>query len=137
MALTLKLRPGERFVINGAVVTNGDRPVAVTVGNFAHILRERDILHEEQATTPVTRAYYGIQALLLANSTGEAERGAAVAAIEELIGVFRNEDVLTCLQRARGHVGAVDYYKALVALKKVIQYERLLFAKQRAEACAA
>ena len=44
MPLKLSLKPGEKFVINGAVVANGDKRSTLVVQNQAAILREKDIL---------------------------------------------------------------------------------------------
>jgi flagellar protein FlbT len=40
MPLKLSLKPGERFVVNGAVLQNGDRRAVLLLQNKASILRE-------------------------------------------------------------------------------------------------
>ncbi len=52
MPLKLSLRPGEKFVVNGAVVQNGDRRAALVLQNKASVLREKDIMQPDQADTP-------------------------------------------------------------------------------------
>ncbi len=52
MALKLSLKPGERFVINGAVIANGDRRSSLILHNRASILREKDIMQEHEADSP-------------------------------------------------------------------------------------
>lgn len=60
--LILKLRPFEELLINGVLVENGDRNTRLRVkSEGAHILRMRDALKPEEATTPVKRAYYAAQ----------------------------------------------------------------------------
>ena len=44
MPLKLSLKPGEKFVLNGAVVQNGDRRGVLVLQNKASVLREKDIL---------------------------------------------------------------------------------------------
>ena len=56
MPLKLSLKPGETFVVNGAVVRNGDRRGVLLLENQARVLREKDILHPADATTPVRHA---------------------------------------------------------------------------------
>ena len=57
--LILKLRPHEELMINGVVVENGDRKARLRVKtDGAHILRLRDAMKPEDATTPLKRAYY-------------------------------------------------------------------------------
>jgi hypothetical protein len=53
MSLILKLAPGERLFINGAVVTNGDRRAYLMVETKAQIVREKDVLMLEDVSTPV------------------------------------------------------------------------------------
>ena len=52
MALKLSLKPGEKFVLNGAVVQNGDRRGVLILQNRASVLREKDIMQAEDVTTP-------------------------------------------------------------------------------------
>ena len=60
--LILKLRPHEELLINGIVVENGDRNARIKVKTEgAHILRLRDAMKPEEATTPLKRAYYVAQ----------------------------------------------------------------------------
>ena len=51
MPLKLSLKPGEKFVLNGAVVQNGDRRSALLLQNKASVLREKDIMQADEATT--------------------------------------------------------------------------------------
>ena len=49
MALKITLKPSEKFVINGAVVVNGDRRTSLLIQNKASILREKDVLQPDEA----------------------------------------------------------------------------------------
>ena len=46
MPLKLSLKPGEKLVLNGAVLTNGDKRASLIIQNKACLLRERDILQQ-------------------------------------------------------------------------------------------
>ena len=60
--LILKLRPNEELMINGIVIENGDRKTRLRVKTEgAHILRLREAIRPEDATTPLKRAYYVAQ----------------------------------------------------------------------------
>ena len=48
LPLKLSLKPGEKFVLNGAVVQNGDRRGVLVLQNKASVLREKDIMQEER-----------------------------------------------------------------------------------------
>ena len=52
MPLKLSPKPGEKFVLNGAVLANGDKRTSLVLQNKACVLREKDIMQPENATTP-------------------------------------------------------------------------------------
>lgn len=68
MALKLSLKPGEKFVLNGAVVQNGDRRGVLILQNRASVLREKDIMQAEDVTTPARRIYFPIMMMYLDES---------------------------------------------------------------------
>ncbi len=72
MTLKLSLKPGEKFVVNGAVLINGDKPASFIVENQVTVLRDRDMLQAADATTPAKRIYYAI--LMLYQGQDGAER---------------------------------------------------------------
>ena len=61
MALKLTLKPGEKVIINGAVLANAGSKTALSIENSAVILREKDILTEHNANSPAKRIYYCLQ----------------------------------------------------------------------------
>ena len=65
MPLKLSLKPGEKFVLNGAVVQNGDRRSALLLQNKASVLREKDIMQADEATTPSRRIYFPVMMMYL------------------------------------------------------------------------
>ena len=68
--LIIKLRPYEQVIINGIIVENGDRKsrLRILTGN-AHIMRMRDTIAEEAATTPLKRAQYLAQQVIACDLT--------------------------------------------------------------------
>ena len=64
MALKLTLKPGEKFVINGAVIVNGERRSHL-IQNKVSMLREKDVMQQSEANTPVKHIYFAIQMLYL------------------------------------------------------------------------
>ena len=55
MPLKLSLKPGEKFVLNGAVVQNGDRRGVLVLQIKCSVLREKDIMQAEDANSPARR----------------------------------------------------------------------------------
>jgi len=132
MALKLRLKPCERVVINGCVVQNENRRYTLTVSNFAQIIRGSDILQEEQAVTPVRRAYFLIQSMLLDPTAAASGAGPVAKMMAELYTAFSRHDIQDRIARAMTHVGERDYYKALAALRPVMEYEDTLLGTRAA-----
>ena len=66
MPLTLRLKPGERLIVNGAVIRNhGTRALELEVLNHATMLHERDLMVPEQADTPLRNLYFLVQMMHL------------------------------------------------------------------------
>ena len=65
MPLKLALKPGEKIVINQAVIVNGGQKSELVLENKASVLRERDIMTEEHASSPAKRVYFAVQMIYL------------------------------------------------------------------------
>lgn len=133
MPLKLKLRPNERVVVNGCVIRNEDRQTTLTVDNFAQILREKDILQPERATTPGRAAYVRIQLLLLGEGNAVLLHKEAAAALERLHGAFAASDEarLRVLEAANA-LARRDFYKAMAALREVFGHEDRVLGRSAA-----
>jgi flagellar biosynthesis repressor protein FlbT len=131
MPLVLELKPKEKVVINGAVIVNDNRRSRLTISTFAHVMREKDILQEKDADTPAKRIYFLIQLLLLAAGEPEsikAYSGPLDEAIGALVGALTNAEIKDQLATVRAMAERGDYYKALIALRPVTEYEAKLLA---------
>ncbi|KFI33423.1 flagellar biosynthesis repressor FlbT [Haematobacter missouriensis] len=128
--LVLKLAPGERLLVNGAVIENGDRRSRfsiITPG--AHILRLRDALHPREATTPVSRACYMAQLVLSGDATEQATCTELLAAIDQLDNVMADAASRLLLSQARQSVASHQYYAALKTLRGLLPGEARLLAE--------
>jgi flagellar protein FlbT len=121
--LKLSLKPGEKFVLNGAVVQNGDRRGVLVLQNKASVLREKDIMQPDQATTPARRIYFPVMMMYLDESAAERQYEEFATRLTEFMGVVRNPDVLSDCIAISKHVMAREYYKALMLSRKLIEYE--------------
>jgi flagellar protein FlbT len=123
MPLKLSLKPGEKFVLNGAVVQNGDRRGVLMLQNKASVLREKDIMQAEQANTPARRVYFPVMMMYLSELEAPQLFPEFNARLNEFMGVIRNPKILAdCLNISR-YVLSKDYYKALMLCRKLIDYE--------------
>lgn len=126
MPLRLRLAAHEFIVVNGAVLTNGDYRTTLIVRNFAHIMREKDVLQEEDATTPTRRLYYLVQAMLMQPPPSAELLVDYEHTLTELRAAYIKPATLATLADTACLVEAGDYYKALTRLQPLIQYEAAL-----------
>ena len=123
MPLKLSLKPGEKFVLNGAVVQNGDRRGVLVLQNKASVLREKDIMQAEDANTPAKRIYFPVMMMYLDEGSADKFYDEFVRRVTEFMSVVKNPDALADCVAASKHVMAREYYKALLAARKIIDYE--------------
>lgn len=123
MPLKLSLKPGEKSVLNGAVVQNGDRRGVLILQNKASVLREKDILQPEDANTPAKRVYFPVMMMYLDEAASAKVYDEFALRLGEFMGASRNPAVLADCVAASRHVMAREYYKALMAARKLVEYE--------------
>jgi flagellar protein FlbT len=124
MTLKVELKPGERIVIGRSVVTNGSSRTSLLIDGHEPVMRERDILKEEDADTPAKRIAYVVQMMYLAGSADtllpaytELTRDALRAAPSMLAIV---EPMTNCV--LTGHL-----YKAFREARKLVAHEASIF----------
>ncbi len=71
MALIIDLKPGEKILIGSAVITNDSQRTRLHIAGDAAILREKDVMQEEEADTPCKKIYFLIQCMYLARNPRE------------------------------------------------------------------
>ena len=123
MPLKLSLKPGEKFVLNGAVVQNGDRRGVLVLQNKASVLREKDIMQSEDASTPSRRVYFPVMMMYLDEGQAGRYYDEFARRMGEFMGVIRNPEVLADCVAVSKHVMGREYYKALMMCRKLIEYE--------------
>lgn len=123
MPLKLSLKPHEKFVLNGAVVQNGDRRGVLVLQNKASVLREKDIMQAEEANSPARRVYFPVMMMYLDEAGAARCYDEFALRMSEFMGVIGNPDVLADCVNASKHVLSREYYKALMICRKLIEYE--------------
>lgn len=123
MALVIDLKPGEKILIGEAVITNDSQRTRLHIAGEAPILREKDVLKEEDADTPCKRIYFLIQCMYLARRPGlyheryfemveDVQKASPTAAI---FFMQINDEIMN-----------EHYYKAMKLGKQLIQHEKEL-----------
>lgn len=123
MPLKLSLKPGEKFVVNGAVVTNGDRRTSLIIQNKASILREKDVLQPDEVNTPARRIYFPLMMMYLDPDDSGTYYDDFVIRMTEFMGAIKTPEALSeCVSISRD-VMSGQYYKALLRCRKLFAFE--------------
>ena len=123
MPLKLSLKPGEKFVLNGAVVQNGDRRGVLVLQNKASVLRKKDIMQAEEANSPARRVYFAVMMMYLDEPSAARYYEEFAHRMSEFMSVISNTDVLTDCVSISKYVMGREYYKALMLCRKLMEYE--------------
>ncbi len=121
MALVIDLKPGEKLLIGSAVITNDAQRTRLHIAGDAPIMREKDVMKEEEANTPCKRIYFLIQCMYLArNPKTYHER------YFDMIRDIQTAAPSTALRFMAINDKILDgsYYKALKEAKDLIKYEQ-------------
>ncbi len=113
MPLKLSLKPGETFVVNGAVLRNGDRRGVMLLENQARVLREKDILQAEDATTPAARAYFGVMQMYLLGEVDGPTYSQAAEALAALLASCSKQEERDVVIGISADVASANLYRAL------------------------
>ncbi|MFZ4761936.1 MAG: flagellar biosynthesis repressor FlbT [Alphaproteobacteria bacterium] len=128
MPLKIDLKPGEKFVLNGAVVTVGKDGRSLVLNNEAMLLRDRDVMQEEEATTPVRRIYFAIMLMYVDAENIEKYREHYQRYLLDLLEVTTLPDVKIALVNIAEDVAAKFYYRALKTCRTLMNLEAELLA---------
>lgn len=71
MALVIDLKPGEKILIGTAVITNDAQRTRLHISGEAPILREKDVMKEEEADSPCKKVYFLIQCMYMSKTPQE------------------------------------------------------------------
>ena len=124
MPLKLSLKPGEKFVLNGAVLANGDKRTSLVIQNKACVLREKDIMQPKDAKTPARLVYLSIMMMDLDSEGREDPYDEFALRMSEFMGAIRNRAILAACVEISRDVSQGAYYKALIACRKLFDYEQ-------------
>ena len=124
MPLKLSLKPGEKFVLNGAVLANGDKRTSLVIQNKACVLREKDIMQPEEANTPARRIYFPIMMMYLDPESAETYYSQFALRMTEFMDAIRNREALALCVDISKDVMTGAYYKALVKVRTLFDFEQ-------------
>lgn len=129
--LMLKFPAGDRIVLNGAVIENVGRGARLRVLTpNTQLLRLRDAINPDEATTPVGRLCHCVQLMLV----GECDIGSVLqdtlAALVPLRLAFVEDGDRQSIDEIVEHLQDRQFYQALRDLGRLRQREGVLLARQ-------
>jgi len=127
MALKITLKPNEKIIVGGAVITNGNRKNSdLIIENKVPLLRQKDILSEYDAKTPCSQIYFLIQLMYIDEENLLSHQQNYWRVVREL---------LAAAPRLTGHVDQINqsilsgkYYQALKLANELVDYEQEIFS---------
>lgn len=125
MALIIDLKPQERIIIGNALITNDASRARLHIEGQAPILREKDIMREEEATSPCKRIYLTIQLMYLATDPKTLQE----LYFQQVRDVQNAAPSTTPIfLKINEHILDGHYYKAMKEARNLIDYEGKLLA---------
>ena len=122
MTLRIALRDGEKVVVNGAVLTSVGR-TEIKVENQVAILRGREIMAPETATTPARSLYFHTMMAYVDPEGTDGHQDRIIKALEQVTSLLPTaEGRALCLSFAR-HAANMQYYKALADCRQLMRIE--------------
>lgn len=122
MPLKISLKPYERMIIGGAVVTNGDARTEFSIENKVPLLRQKDIMSEREANSPCRRIYFVIQLMYVDEENLMTHHQTYWHLIEDLMRAAPS--VINLVDQISEHILFGRYYQALKLAQQLIDYEQ-------------
>lgn len=127
MPLKIEIKTGDKIIINGAVLENDGPTAKFLIHNKCSILREKEVMAEENSNTPASHIYFSLQcAYIFPHKKGEH------------LELFSNyvRDYLTAspssapiIEKILDEVNQDRLYQGLRAAQKLLDHEEELMAK--------
>lgn len=126
MALIIDLKPGEKLLIGEAVIINDNQRTRLHISGKTPIMREKDVLKEDDADTPCKKIYFVIQCMYL-SATPEIYHEQYFRIVDEIQDAAPTTSVFFMNINDKIIEGA--YYKALKEARDLVAHEAELMGK--------
>lgn len=121
MPLKITLKPHERIIMGGAVVTNGGLRCELIVGNSVPVLREKDIMARDEADTPCKRIYFVIQLMYVDEKNLVEHHSIYWNLVKDLVAAAPR--TVPLIDEINEHILNGSYYHALKVARRLIDFE--------------
>ena len=128
MALKITLKPREKMIIGGAVLTNPNNSSCdLVIENKVPILREKDIMNEVEADSPCRRIYFVIQLMYIDENNLLAYHNKYWNLVQDVVQAAPSMTGL--IDAISEHILNRTYYQALKIAHQLIDYEQEVISR--------
>lgn len=128
MPLKLTLKPNEKVLIGTAVLTNAGSKAEIIIQNNVPVLREKDIITEENADTIAKKIYFIVLNMYVDAKNESEYHTIYFKLINELMDIAPNTEILALIMEISQKILEGEHYIALKVCKKLLNYELELMA---------
>ena len=123
MALKITLKPQEKMILSGAVITNGSKSgCQLVVENNVPILRQKDILAEKDADTPCRSLYFIVQLMYVDAENQSIHQNNYWTLVNDIVKAAPS--TIALIDQINEEIVNGRFYQALKLAKKLIEYEQ-------------
>lgn len=122
MPLKLILKPHEKIIIGGAVITNGNSRTEFIVQNQVPIIRQKDIMTLNEADTPCKKIYLTILLMYIDEKKLPEYHKIYWDLVKDILSAAPS--TLKYLNKISEYILYGKYYDALKLTKNLIAYEK-------------
>jgi flagellar protein FlbT len=128
MALKITLKPHEKMILGGAVIANANSMGChLIIENKVPILREKDILSEDEANSPCQRLYFIIQLMYIDEENLVLHQKKYWKLVKELLKAAPR--TVAIIDHISEEIVSGRYYQALKLSQKLIDYEQEVISR--------
>ena len=128
MALKITLKPQEKMILGGAVIANGNNTGChLIIENKVPILREKDILSENDADSPCRRLYFIVQLMYIDEENLILHHNNYWKLVKELVKAVPS--TVGIIDHISEEIVSGRYYQALKLSQKLIDYEQEVISR--------
>jgi flagellar biosynthesis repressor protein FlbT len=132
LPLLIDLKPGEKVIINGAVLENAGTNTKIRIYNESNILRQKEILTNDDIATPAARIYFCLQCAYIFPEKRDYYLDLYRTFLRQYLEACPSAQELGDEVDASVETGA--YYKALKASRKLLKHETTVLTQLEASA---
>lgn len=122
MPLKITLKPHEKMIIGGAVVSNGNNRSELFIENSVPVLRQKDIMNETEANSPTRRIYFVIQLMYIDEKNLALHHKTYWKLVQDFIQAA--PATLPIVDQISNKILVGQYYHALKLTRNLIDYEK-------------